>query len=104
MSRALFLTVSVLALSLVAGCAWYEPSITQIREDLPPGSSLEHVDYYLNQHQINHSYYRKSNQVMAVIHNVQRDALVRADMSVIFTFDEYKSLKDIQINPVYTAP
>jgi hypothetical protein len=105
MTRALLQTVILLTLPCIVGCAsWYHPAITQIRADLPAGSSLGRVDSYLDQHQIDHTYYRRSNQVTATIHNVQRDALVREDLYLVFSFDEYKGLRDILAKPVYTTP
>ena len=103
MTRALFPAVLLVILPILTGCtavsAWYHPALTQIRADLPRGSSLERVDSYLDQHQIEHTYYRRSNQVIANIHNVQRDALVREDLYLVFSFDEYKSLRDILAKP-----
>jgi hypothetical protein len=108
MTRALLFTAILLTLPFVVGCesvaAWYHPAITQIRADLPVGSSLERVDSYLDQHNIDHTYYRNSNQVAAYIHNIQRDALVREDLYVVFSFDDYKSLRDILAKPVHTQP
>lgn len=105
MTRALLQAVILLTLPFVVGCAsWYHPALTQIRADLPPGSSLRKVDSYLDQHQIEHTYYRRSNQVTATIHNVQRDALVREDLDLVFSFDEYKGLRDILAKPTYTSP
>jgi hypothetical protein len=108
MTRALLLTALLLSLPFLGGCttisAWYHPALTQIRTDLPAGSSLEKVDAYLDQHQIEHTYYRHSHQVTAIIHNIQRDSLVREDLNIVFTFDEYKSLRDILATPVYTQP
>jgi len=108
MSRALFPLVVLMTLPFVAGCAtynsYYAPAVTQIREDLPPGSSLARVDAYLDQHQIDHSYYHKSNQIMAVVQNVRRDGLVQYNQSLVFSFDPYRNLTDILVKPAYTAP
>ena len=108
MTRALLSIVILLALPFVTGCAevsaWYHPQLTQIRTDLPLGSPLERVDSYLDQHNIDHTYYRNSNQVTAYIHNIQRDALVREDLYIVFSFDEYKSLRDILAKPIHTQP
>ena len=108
MSRAFVPLVALLALLFVTGCtavsAWYYPALTQIRTDLPPGSSLGRVDSYLGQHQIDYTYYRRSNQVTAVIHHIQRDALVRPDLNLVFQFDEYRNLINIEANPAYTSP
>ena len=108
MTRALFPTVILLALPFVVGCAtvsaWYHPALTQIQTDLPVGSSLARVDSYLDQHQIDHTYYRRSNQITGYIHNIQRDALVREDLYLVFSFDQFKSLRDIEAKPAYTTP
>ena len=108
MSRVFFPILMLLISPFVVGCAsvsaWYHPSLTQIRSDLPPGTSLATVDAYLDQHQIDHTYYAKGNQITAFIHNIQRDALVREDLNLVFSFDEDKSLRDILAKPVYTSP
>jgi len=105
MSRVLVPTLLLLTLPFLAGCAsWYHPALSQIRADLPAGTPLRTVDAYLDQHDINHTYYWKSNQVTATIHNVQRDALVREDLDLVFSFDEYKGLRDILAKPAYTSP
>ena len=108
MTRALLQTILLLALPLLVGCAsvsaWYHPALYQIRTDLPVGSSLEKVDAYLDQHQIEYTYYPRSNQVTAYIHNIQRDSLVREDLYLVFSFDDYKSLQDILAKPIHTQP
>jgi hypothetical protein len=108
MSRALLPAFFLLTLPFVTGCtavsAWYHPAITQIRTDLPAGTPLAKVDAYLDQHQIDHTYYPRSNQVTAYIHNIQRDALVREDLYLVFSFDEYKGLRDILAKPIHTQP
>jgi len=108
MTRALLQAALLLTLPFVCGCttvaAWYHPALTQIRTDLPVGTSLEKVDSYLDQHQIEHIYYRHSHQITATIHNIQRDALVREDLYLVFSFDEYKGLRDILAKPAYTQP
>ncbi len=108
MTRAFVLTVILLTLPFVTGCtevsAWYHPAITQIRADLPVGTPLVKVNAYLNQQNIDHNYYRSSNQITAYIHNIQRDALVREDLYVVFSFDDDESLRDILAKPVHTQP
>ncbi len=108
MTRALLQTVILLTLPCMVGCAevssWYHPALTQIRNDLPLGSSPGRVDSYLDQHQIEHTYYPRSHQITATIHNIQRDALVREDLFLVFSFDEYKGLRDILAKPAYTSP
>ena len=108
MTRALLHAFLLLALPLLTGCAvteaWYHPALYQIRTDLPVGSSLEQVDSYLDQHNIDHTYDHGGNQVTAYIHNIQRDALVREDLYLVFSFDQFKSLRDIEAKPAYTTP
>jgi hypothetical protein len=104
MTRALLQAAIVMTLPCLIGCAYYQPALTQIRADLPVGSSLARVDSYLNQHQIEHSYYWKSNQVTAIIRNVRGDGLVQTDLNLVFSFDEYKTLRDILAKPAYIAP
>ncbi len=108
MRRLLFQLLTLLALPLLTSCAtyewYYEPAMSEIRTDLPLGSSLGRVDYYLTQHQVEHAYYRHSNQIVAHIRNVRRDALVQAELSVIFQFDANERLADIREKPAYTAP
>jgi hypothetical protein len=108
MTRALLFAIGVLTLPLVTGCtevsAWYHPQMTQIRADLPVGTPLARVDDYLDQHNIEYTYYPRSNEVTAYIHNIQRDALVREDLYLVFSFDEYKSLRDILAKPIHTQP
>jgi hypothetical protein len=108
MNHALFRSTLLVAISLLVGCAsaswYYSPAIYQIRSDLPPGTSLEKVDSYLTQHQVEHSYFRKDNQVMALVRNVRRDGLVQADVSLIFSFDNDRTLTNVLAKPAYTGP
>ena len=108
MSRALLPAVLLFILPLLAGCAtynsYYAPAITQIREDLPAGTSLGRVDAYLDQHQIEHTYYHHGNQIMATVQNVRRDGLVQYDQTLVFSFDAYRNLTDILVKPAYTSP
>jgi len=110
MTRAFFQTALLLALPVLAGCTsgpigwYYAPAIEQIRTDLPPGTSLAKVESYLDQHDIQYSYFRKSRQVTVIVHNVRRDALVQPDQSLVFSFDYDKRLTDILANPAYTRP
>jgi hypothetical protein len=108
MTRALLFYSLFFTLPLLVGCAsaswYYSPAIYQIRSDLPPGTSLEKVDSYLTQHQVEHSYFRKDNQVMALVRNVRRDGLVQADVSLIFSFDNDRTLTHILAKPAYTGP
>ncbi len=107
LARAVFL---ILTLPLLAGCAndpltwYYQPAVYQIRSDLPLGSSVERVDAYLTHRDIEHSYFRRSHQMTALIHNVRRDALVQSDLTLTFFFNEYRGLTDIQFDPAYTKP
>ena len=104
-SRAAFL---MLSLSLLAGCAtyswYYEPAVYQIRLDLPLGTSQAKVDAYLTEHDIEHSYLERTNQITALVRNVRRDALVQADVTLTFSFDGYRNLTDIDVKPAYTKP
>jgi len=105
MIRTFVQAVLLLTFPFLVGCAeWYHPALSQIRTDLPVGTPLRTVDTYLDQHEIDHVYYGKSNQVTATIHNIQRDALVREDLYLVFSFDEYKSLRDILAKPAFTQP
>ena len=108
MSRAFFPTVLLLTLPFLAGCtevsAWYHPALTQIRTDLPLGSSPAHVNTYLDEHNIEHTFYPRSDRITAIIHNIQRDALVREDLNLVFNFDEYSGLREILAKPAYTSP
>jgi len=108
MTRAFLPAVLLLTLPFLIGCsateAWYHPALYQIRTDLPVGTSAAKVDNYLDQHQIEHIYYRRSNQITATIHNIQRDALVREDLFLVFSFDEYEGLRDILAKPAYNNP
>ena len=110
MSRALFLSILVLTLPFVTACTtgpwgwYYEPAVYQIHLDLPVGTSLEKVDAYLTEHQIEHSYLRSTNQIKALVRNVRRDGLVQADQTLTFTFNAYGSLTDFAVKNAYTKP
>ncbi len=106
MSRVHFrVAILISILPLVAACALIEaPSVTQIRSALPPGSSLGRVDSYLTQYQVEHSYFQRSNQMTAVVHNVRNNGMVQQDLSLIFHFDQNERLAGIEVKPAYTAP
>jgi hypothetical protein len=88
MTRPLLPLTLLLILPFLAGCVswYYSPAVYQIRSDLPPGTSLRQVDSYLTEHEIEHSYFRTTNQVVAMVRNIRRDAL------------------DIEDKPAYTHP
>jgi hypothetical protein len=110
MTRALWQTALLLALPLLVGCTsgplgwYYAPAIEQIRTDLPIGSSLGKVESYLDQHDLQYSYFSRSREITAIVHNVRRDALVQPDQFLVFRFDAERRLADIEANPVYTKP
>jgi hypothetical protein len=95
---------------LLVGCTsgplgwYYAPAIEQIRTDLPIGSSLAKVESYLDQNDIQYSYFGRSREITAVVRNVRRDALVQPDQFLVFRFDGYRRLTDIEANPAYTRP
>ncbi len=84
-------------------------TIEQIKErvvhDLPEGTPLQAIDEYFSTNGIEHGYYKKSNEVLAMVKHIKGgQLLVDKGAQIIIELDDSGGLKDIEVRPVFTGP
>jgi hypothetical protein len=76
-----------------------------IKAALPPGSTLADIDKYLTDNHIEHSFYKKTNQVFALVHNIKGGHWpVQKDAQIVITLDQAGTLVNIEVKPGFTGP
>ena len=71
-----------------------------IRGDLPQGTSRGKVVNWLEARRIGHSYNAAADQVIAFIHDAQKDETTRSDLRIVFRFDKNNRLSSFVVDEI----
>jgi hypothetical protein len=75
------------------------------RTALPQGISLPEIDQYFAQNQVEHSFYKPTNQVFAAIRDIKGGFFpISKDAQIIITLDDAERLATIEVKPIFTGP
>ena len=81
-----------------------------INRSLPPGSSQENVEKFLDQHHIEHSYIAKSNfpeevnSIVALARNDDGGVVRKSGVQLKFKLDANQRLVSFQCREIFTGP
>jgi hypothetical protein len=76
-----------------------------VKAALPSGSTLADIDKYFTDNHIEHSFYQKTNQVFAMVHNIKGGHWpVQKDAQIVITLDQAGTLANLEVKPVFTGP
>ncbi len=115
------ITVAILCLALCLSLTWMlipflHPgrlhnwlTLEQINErataDLTNGMSFSEIDKYFTASGVEHGYYEKNNQILAIIRNIKGgQLLVSKGAQIAITLDQTKKLERIEVRPTFTGP
>jgi hypothetical protein len=67
--------------------------------------SLPEIDQYFAQNQVEHSFYKPTNQVFAAIRDIKGGFFpISKDAQIIITLDDAERLATIEVKPIFTGP
>ncbi len=77
----------------------------RVTQDLRPGTSLEGVERYFTENDVEHGYYKDSNSVLAMIKNIRGgQLLIDKDAQIIVKLNDAHKVSSIEVKPVFTGP
>ncbi len=84
-------------------------TIEQIKDtviqDLQPGMSLEAVEKYFTENDVEYGYYRDSGRVLAMVKNIRGGRLfIDKSAQIIVKINEDYKVSNIEVEPVFTGP
>lgn len=72
---------------------------------LPQGATLPEIEKYFTDNKVEHGYYKSTNRILAMVHNVRGGFFpVSKDAQIIVTLDEHDRLDSLEVKPVFTGP